>query len=267
MSASDRESRASESSRESSTTPEPPRKKIRFSTHEGPQIELRPITIRVGSTDDEFYIHEKLLRSTSSFFDNALKEGWKEGQGGIIRLSEVEPAIFTIWTKWLYTGRMFVMKDGDDRIGPDGDSYSGEWDRLRDCYASGDFLQDSDFKDATIDALVTRMVETDCYPLGLARYIYDYSNKGSAHRQLAIDTCVRVWDRDDYADLLTEDEFNNAFQPRQFLCDVLAKIGPNLETGIKEKDAGKFFDLNDTCKYHDHGSDKPCYKMKPAFNF
>lgn len=189
----------------------------------------------------------------------------KEGHDRIVKLPEVAPSVFKIWMKWLYTGRLFVKQDGDDNVDENGVTRSREWGRLRECYALGDFLQDPDFKDATIDAFIERFVETNSFPTSLAAFVYDHSNKGSMHRRLAMDVFVHVWRRQEYKDILTEDEDDWEYQPRIFLCDVLVHIGSHLENGVKEQEAREFFDLNNTCKYHDHGSDKPCYKTKPAF--
>ncbi|KAJ4373347.1 hypothetical protein N0V83_003642 [Neocucurbitaria cava] len=259
---SDKESNASQSSNESESTLEPLRKKLRFSTEEGPQIELKPITILVGDKDQEFYIHEKLLSSTSAFFAKVLKDDWKEGHDRIVKLPDVEPSVFRIWMKWLYTGRLFVKNEQDD----DEDKTDEEHTHLYACYALGDFLQDLDFKDATIDAFIENMVECNEYFMALADHIYGHSKKGSRHRELAVDCFVRLWDREDWTELVIEDQ-DDAFQPPQFLCDVLIQIGPALDKGVEEKSIPELFDLKDTCKYHDHGSDKPCYKTKPAFLF
>ncbi|CAO2652617.1 Nn.00g009000.m01.CDS01 [Neocucurbitaria sp. VM-36] len=267
MSSSDQKLSASQGGSESDSTPEPPRKKLRFSTHMGPQVESRPIAIRIGGEDNEFYIHEKLLSSASTFFDNVLKEGWKEGHDRIVRLPDVAPSIFKVWMKWLYTGRLFVKEPGDDVTVCSSYTCTHESSRLYNCYALGEFLQDLDFKDATVDAMIDKMVERKGVPITLADHIYSHSNKDSKHRKLAIDCFIRLWPRGGWTSLTEEDEDRGTFQPRQFLCDVLIEIGPDLEKGVKRVNVEEFFDSSNTCKYHEHGSEKPCYKSKPAFRF
>jgi hypothetical protein len=62
-------------------------------------------------------------------------------------------------------------------------------------YDMGDFLQDSDFKDAVIDGSIEKMVLYNECPFLLAQWIYDKSPIISAHRKLAVDTFVNCWPR------------------------------------------------------------------------
>jgi hypothetical protein len=225
-----------------------------------PSITSAPIKIIVGTPSQDLYVHEGLLRSSSSFFDNALKEEWKEGQQRTVSMSETPVGILKIWVKWLYTGRIFLTTETDSIKLPDSKkSVSYEWPRWANCYALGDFLQDSDFKDAAVDVLVEAIIDCKQFPIHLASYIYPYSPPGSAHRRFAVDIYVNLRVREN---LGRDDQ-----HPDEFMLDVVRYISPKLATGIKQQSTREYFDLNDMCRYHDHGSDKPCYKTKPAFRF
>ncbi|KAH4000213.1 hypothetical protein HBI26_197700 [Parastagonospora nodorum] len=240
----------------SDNTDGPPRKKVRRAMEDGPELRSRPVLILVGDIQEEYHIHENILRGSSSFFDNALKKEWKEGQDRAIDLPEVNNEAFSIWIKWLYTGSVFLTRPEDHSS--DGKS-SKECPRWDNCYALGDFLQDTDFKDACIDVMIEIMVSLRRHPYDLPAMIYKCSTQDSNHRTFVVDTFINVMKRKDWA--------KNASHPQQFLFDVIKVLSVNPESGIEGKTCSKFFNLDDTCKYHDHGPDKPCYKTKPAFRF
>ena len=128
----------------------------------------------------------------------------------------------------------------------------------RSLYALADFIQDTGFKDALIDALIDWMTTWKKWPLKVATYIYPYSKQNSPHRQLAVDLFVNVQRRELISDRLD--------QQMEFMQDIIKAIAPNLQDGIKCVRIQAWFKGLDGCKYHDHG-DKPCYKTKPAFRF
>jgi len=223
------------------------------------RIDSEPILVLVGASKYKFYIHEKLIRSNSGFFDTALKKEWAEGQDRRVELPSFEVDIFKVWIKWLYTGRIFLTTEGDLQKDHTGVYKSCHNTRWASCYALADYIHDSDFKDAAIDAMIEVICQTNLYPFSLAGYIYPHSVKGSAHRMLAVDLFTKYWRRDDY--------IRSIDQPKEFLHDVLVSIGPDLAEGVKRHYASRLPIDKDTCKYHDHGPDKPCYKTKPAFRF
>ena len=186
-----------------------------------------------------------------------MKKEWKEGQDRAVELPDSEVDIFKIWVKWIYTGRLFLtIKDDVHR--EQEKVINHEWTRWSKSYAMADYLQDPDYKDAAIDALIDGVYDIGA-PFLLASYIYPYSPNQSAHRKLAVDLFVKYWNRKSMG--------RDMNHPRQFIIDVFNVIGPALERGIKVSSPQDMFSGSDICKYHDHGPDKPCYRAKPAFRF
>jgi hypothetical protein len=95
-------------------------------------ITSKSVVVRVGKDEEESFIHETLLRANSEVFNTALKE-WKEGQERSAELPEAKVEVFKIWVKWLYTGRMFLMKE-DDHFDLEDKIRSNEWPRWAKCY-------------------------------------------------------------------------------------------------------------------------------------
>jgi hypothetical protein len=55
---------------------------------------------------------------------------------------------------------------------PDGkEMRNAEWPRLAKCYALGGFLQDIDFKDAAIDAMIEALIVWKRVPVNIASYL------------------------------------------------------------------------------------------------
>ena len=166
----------------------------------------------------------------------------------------VEPEWFKAWVKFLYTGRVFIGGGEEE-----GKNDSKERDTWKELYALADFIQDIDFKDALIDAMMERIIKIGKCPAHLATYVFSGSTKDSAHRKFAVDLYVLGWPRNGCLEDLEK-------HPPEFVMDVVRAVMPRLQEGIKRAHPAEWLDQLETCKYHDHG-DKPCYKTKPAFRF
>lgn len=98
---------------------------------------------------------------------------------------ETDAASFRIWVRWLYTGRIFLFKEGDAK--------EEEFTRWGNCYAPGDFLQESGFGDTCIDTLIESMRRFATIPSDLPVWIYTHSTNDSQYRKLVVDifaTCA-----------------------------------------------------------------------------
>ncbi|KAF2659989.1 hypothetical protein K491DRAFT_675028 [Lophiostoma macrostomum CBS 122681] len=219
----------------------PPRKKLCRSEHEGPSLNSQSITILAGYIAQPFYIAEDMLRSSSIFFKIALKQEWLEGTERTIKLPTIKPTVVQIYLKWLYSGAFYFPTHPF-------------WRTWQACYSFGDYVQDTGFKDACIDALTERMVEKKGkVSYDLAHTVYPLTIEGSPHRRFVLDWALYFQD-------LTRFKGMNA--PEEFLEDMLVSMRPDVKWTVKEffRDAG--------CKYHEHKqSGEKCYEEKAVCKF
>lgn len=212
------------------------------------------------------FVHEDLLRSSSNYFRAALREHWEEGASGSVDLPEVDAKAFAVYVKWLYTGHLYLTG------GPD----EGLWDlgkypvplrnteelRWVDCYRAGDYLQDADFKDALIDAVVqlynrTSYLEKRRMPTYFAS-VYNWTTTTSPHRNFVVDMCVAGFCTFDLVESFIKSA-NSSGNYKKMVTDLLMAYA---KTVIEEKPTDPWT-LEDMCKYHEHAADGGrCYREK-----
>lgn len=134
-------------------------------------------------------LHSNLLPEAVKFYIGARQVGeW------FFALPEVDHGQFIIYRNWLYT-KQFHTISADEDVVEDGDGdevvADSEWVELAHCYILGQTIHDEHFTNASISAIIEKMVDTDCHPTGLASDVYMYTDPSSKLRKLIVD--VHVW--------------------------------------------------------------------------
>ena len=215
------------------------------------------MTVGGGTTQETFAGHKNLLEKHSQFFASALNSNWKEGNDNHVTLEDDLAEAFDTFLKFLYSGKIFSIKDGDSTRHP-GETYSHdkEWERLAYCWMLGEKLLSSSFKDAITDTIIckmqdTKMQDTRSWPLDLHGTVYQGSAGDRGLRRLLVDVAVWEWSDSNIYDVVKK---NNA---PQFVGDLAIALSKFRKAGL-HGDAP--FSKKDTCLYHDHGDATPCYK-------
>jgi hypothetical protein len=189
----------------------------------------------------------------------ALSGNWKEKEENTVKLPDHEPEDFGIYAKWLYAGRIFMSKSGD--IYKTKNKQTGEtiknsleysrWGRL---YMLGDFLQDIDFKDAIVDAMIDLIILDNSWPSNLSSKVYPYSTMASPHRKFVVDVFSRSTEKN-------LDNMRNNDLPSGFLVDLI--LAKNSKKDDKNATNETWLKPKNACDYHEHTmSGFPCYKTK-----
>ncbi|KAI4940139.1 uncharacterized protein J4E92_001427 [Alternaria infectoria] len=206
------------------------------------------ITVRVGCEPNhtDFTVHENLIRASSEFFQAALGRPWRESQERIVRLPECDATVYKIYINWLYTGLLYAVPAGpSSSIGVSSSLVRG--------YLLGDYLQDADFRDNIIDALVewNKDAETAQRTSFLSSWIGaadDQTCTGGPLQKLLVD--MTVWDTSHawWTSVIPK-------MPVSFVQDVC--VGFSARCRIASI-ANPLRQQYKRCTYHSHG-DKACY--------
>lgn len=187
-----------------------------------------------------------------------------------IELLEQDADHFSLYVNWLYTSRISSVQKGvqkgdqdDDNLSINelGDLSDDEWEVLAGAYQLGGFLQDHDFRDATIDAMIQKKeIADNDYYVDLVSDVYAGTSSESPHRKHAVDLAIKIWHQYMF-DTLAKREF-----PAHFIVDVLVAAGCKLRDGVQRLYIADFFANADPCAYHEHTvSNTPCYKKMRHF--
>lgn len=189
--------------------------------------------------DSIFVVHESTIRQRSRFFDNALKRGWKEAEHKVVRLPEAESDAFELYVNWLYSSQLYTKGQSDE----------DEYGQLVEAYVLGDWLQDPDYKDAVIDALIDKIKDDPILPTGLAGTIWAHTAPGSSLRELVTD--VYLSDDEDWEEKMK----GIGLEALQEI--IAARMNSPLLLPPKMPY------LVESCTYHEHKkAGKECYKVR-----
>jgi hypothetical protein len=218
-------------------------------------------TLAVGEEGVEYKVHETLLSERSEFFASASKAEWKEGQEHRVPLPDDTPSIVDLYIQWTYSGKILSRKTPVEEEGADEQERKNEsaFDLLIGGFVFGEKIQDGNFKDAVLDALVHTVTTPNekgvCwYPTkSWVDQAYVGTPEGSPIRRLLVD----MYTYHGKADWL--DGQKNV----DFLADLagclLTKRRNNQQQQQQQEPSGP--EVNG-CKYHHHGEEGGCYSDK-----
>lgn len=211
------------------------------------------ITVWVGrdTAAKKFYINPDLAIQHSEFFAAALQTDSEEAEPRTVRLPDLSDdvaATFENFQFFLYAGKV-VSRQPDVR--PDEDE---EWDRLAKSWILGNSLLSGSFKDAVVDAMVRKLLQSA--PLDIYMDLYQNSSDSSPIRKLMVDIAVHEWEEEDIAAVDTDSE--PAVQAK-FLRDVAVALF-KCEHLSGAQQAESPISARSGCYYHEHDAAKACYK-------
>ncbi|KAF2158468.1 hypothetical protein M409DRAFT_71631 [Zasmidium cellare ATCC 36951] len=191
-------------------------------------------------------IHKDLLCDNSPFFAASLKEDWKEGQEGKVPLPDDDYDTVELYRQWLYRDKLAVRRPAQES-GTDG----VEFRNLVDAFIFGDKVQDGNFQDATIDALIAATNTPDLnnktyYPASTTvDHAFKHTLEDSPLRRLLVDMYAyhgsQEWPRGQNIEFL------------QQLVKEMFKVRPN------RFGANQTSQSANSCSYHHHEKDSACY--------
>jgi hypothetical protein len=213
------------------------------------------IAVRVGPEPKhtDFSVHENLIRLSSAFFEATLGRDWKESQERIVKLPDCNAHAFCVYLQWLYTVQLDTKFQFNQGSLSDG---QWEWANLVKAYLLGHYLQDVDFKDTSMDAMVDWANEAtrECSyaPPHSSVEVFQATRAGSPLRWVILD--FTTWRLTNISPVsLSDYQF-----PSDFLTSVITTLTERIRTAKVVRPT--FVDKR-YCHYHCHG-DRTCYKDK-----
>ncbi|KAM0724081.1 hypothetical protein Q7P37_000261 [Cladosporium fusiforme] len=207
-------------------------------------------TLVVGRDEREFPVHQKRLCEHSPYFAAAAKDDWKEGQEGRIPLLCDSTLAVGLYVQWIYGGRIFTRPGRGGAEDKDKAPYS-ETSLLVEGFIFGEKIQDGDFRDAVVDAIIVSINDPGKddlvrYPSGTTvERAYEGTPEGSPLRKLMVDIYVHHGNRDWLHKVANPD----------FLRDLAEDLYLGRDCSPNDPTA-----LHLTgCRYHQHGNDRLCY--------
>jgi hypothetical protein len=211
----------------------------------------RSIEVLVGPAPPVlFIVHEHLVCSGSAFFKAAMNHGWSEASQRSIRFEVDEPDAFDAYLHWLYYGTIPSQVD---------ENGSAEFLMLSQAYVLGDRIQDGDFCDAVVDAIIDKcntLTADNTYMFPTCREsssIYAHTTGSAKIRALLVDLYGKEGD-ESWMPAGEEDI------PKSFLFNL---------TKLTLYEARNAFWTQDhltwviPCAYHQHGPDPAtCYRNR-----
>ena len=172
----------------------------------------------MGEEQITYHVHEKLLRSTSPFFDAALSKSWQEGNQGRVRLPDDAVEVVNGYSQWLYSRKIDYQHTTDPSSIKDHDDDLPEYFTFAQLYIFGDKIGNIEFKNAVMDEWVNRVYEgigdTAWYHSEMIiNIVYKATTPGSPARKFMVD-CYRREGAPDWVSLSTE------HQNVEFLVDL-----------------------------------------------
>lgn len=217
-------------------------------------LEGKSIEVVVGSDPlTTFSIHEGLIRGSSDFFDKAMGGTWKEAADRVINLPDDDPDVFRIYLHWLYRGSIPCGWLKPETVS------DVHYIHFAKAYVLGDKLQDEDFCDADIDAII-QMASVrgkdgrNFFPgRDAVRHLYDNTLPSSRGRRFLVALYLHHAEKDWFGD----DKDRKVFGI-EFLCDLaVAFLDKTAYPDPLEVSAA-----TDPCEYHHHDPSSPCDRKK-----
>jgi hypothetical protein len=139
----------------------------------------------VGPLEVKFVVHEDVLSKGSPFFASACKKEWEGRREHCIPLPDDDISTVDLYIQWIYTGRIFSRPS--DEGGSGGEEELG---LLVGGFVFGEKVQNGDFKDAVVDAIVksfpvpSKKNKLRCPPVLCVDKAYNGTLEGSQLRKL-----------------------------------------------------------------------------------
>ncbi|KAL1797261.1 hypothetical protein ACET3X_003867 [Alternaria dauci] len=206
------------------------------------------VVVEVGPECIKYNVQKAFLTHYSEYFSKALSGAWKEAQDQVVRLTDIEPAIFGLFIEWLYTQNLPNLTTLDaNKI----DRSSASW-RIK-LYVFADRFAVSRLRTALNLEIVKRAAppHTMIWDYAVINYAFANLSPTDPLLDLFVDLYYIYWDDmgDEFEDKDRFDELS-----REFLLRFFKRVGT--ERYFQKRFRVSSFYVLDLCSYHEHATDQ-----------
>ncbi|KAF1970502.1 hypothetical protein BU23DRAFT_473785, partial [Bimuria novae-zelandiae CBS 107.79] len=207
------------------------------------------VAIEVGSERKEYTVHKDLLTHYSEYFARALDGPWKEAEDKKVRLEDIEPETFDIFSIANPNDiRIELLKplafNGSAQSLPEED-YDFICIQLLNALAFGDRFHVASFKVALVHILVSLIIEFLPPTFRIIIHAFDVLSDSSPVLDLLVNAHCACW----CEKTAMESDFEMLPElPIEFIRRVFKRQGAR---NLEQKGAGKF----KHCDYHQHATE------------
>jgi hypothetical protein len=220
------------------------------------------VIVRVGQDGShrDFAVYEKVIRRSSAFMNNALKEPWKESNNRIVRLPDFNAGTFDIYHFWLLSDRLHCRNKTGGAAKTKYMDLFDELHTLQRLSHLGHYLVDVSFTDTVSDAILQcskdlRLIEIGI-PKSCGSEIYRNIPEGAPVRSLIVD--IVAWTASYH--WIQRLKLQSSDTDLDFVMDVLHAMAKRFL--LPGSSTSPLDEPTTSCKYHSHGYAKECYRTK-----
>ncbi|PNS19909.1 hypothetical protein CAC42_7876 [Sphaceloma murrayae] len=220
------------------------------------------VIVKVGQAATPVVVHEALLLKSSEHMRAVLSYRWMAAPASNVKtatLIDSEVETFNACVRYIYSGYIYTCppkpqaSDLADMTNPPvhrGGEHM-EWRTLINLYLLGEYLIDTGFVNAVVDAMIDKWRADRLYPVGYVAQVYNATAKGSPLRKLLVDCHVHLG----LGKEIKHGGVDANEGTLEFMIDVNEEWA-SAGAASWEKDAAEPWD-NDPCRYHVHDQKVP----------
>jgi hypothetical protein len=206
-----------------------------------------------------FHVPETFLTESSAFFRAACQNDWREAKSRVVKLSDIEPDIFSSYLYWVHRGKLSVLNKWDLHDKDPADLARITHISLMKLWILADRLADSRLRNAAMDELIATFqslkskrssVRSVLFTPDTTLLIWSSTTDGRPLRELALNFYIsHVYAHDVEQNM---DEYHP-----DFLKDLMLVALRKVDT--QDTDLSDPFHkvVENSCYYHEHDEENP----------
>lgn len=210
---------------------------------------LVEVKVGKGKAVTSYQLHKDLLSFYSGFFAAALRDNFKEGKEGIVKLPEEKPAVFERFVGWLYTHKI-NLTDTKENV--------PRYAEIFDLWKLADRREIPLLMNECMDVARDELVRVWSLPLDSLRNVYNTTTTESAWRRFMVHIICRTAGT---STIEGQEARKELFE--DVLFDIMSALFRHREAGLTKLASKAEMQAMDMCDFHSHEEGVRCQSDDP----